>query len=72
MVTFLGEGKIVPGWLINEGKEIRLEKKKIRGVESAGMILAEDEIGIGKDHNGIFKLDVGEEYIGKSFLEATQ
>jgi phenylalanyl-tRNA synthetase beta chain len=29
---------------------------KIRNVESQGMICAEDEIGIGTDHNGILVL----------------
>ncbi|MBD3280778.1 hypothetical protein GF389_04615 [Candidatus Dojkabacteria bacterium] len=69
IVTFLGEGEVIPGFLINEGKKIRLERRKIRGIESAGMILAEDEIGIGKDHSGIYKPDAGEEMVGKSYLE---
>ena len=30
-----------------------IKKSKIRGVESTGMICAEDEIGIGTDHAGI-------------------
>lgn len=34
-------------------KEIKIKKSKIRGAESAGMICAEDEIGIGSDHAGI-------------------
>jgi phenylalanyl-tRNA synthetase beta chain len=34
----------------------RLAKAKIRGVESAGMILAEDELGISADHGGIIEL----------------
>jgi phenylalanyl-tRNA synthetase beta chain len=33
-----------------------IKKAKIRGVESNGMICAEDELGIGKDHNGIMVL----------------
>jgi phenylalanyl-tRNA synthetase beta chain len=32
------------------------EKAKIRGVESYGMICAEDEIGLGESHNGILVL----------------
>ena len=32
-------------------------KAKLRGVESAGMILAEDELGVGTDHGGIMVLD---------------
>jgi phenylalanyl-tRNA synthetase beta chain len=33
-----------------------IKKSKIRGVESFGMICAEDEIGIGTDHSGIIVL----------------
>lgn len=33
-----------------------IKKSKLRGVESNGMICAEDEIGIGTDHNGIIVL----------------
>ena len=35
----------------------RLKKAKLRGQESDGMILAEDELGIGTDHDGIMVLD---------------
>lgn len=34
----------------------RLDKAKIRGVESCGMILAEDELGISADHGGVIEL----------------
>lgn len=34
-----------------------INKAKLRGVESAGMICAEDELGIGEDHDGIMVLD---------------
>lgn len=37
-------------------KEIKIKKSKIRGVESSGMICAEDEIGVGKSHAGIMVL----------------
>lgn len=33
-----------------------IKKSKLRGVESCGMICAEDEIGIGTDHSGIIVL----------------
>ena len=33
-----------------------IKKSKLRGVESNGMICAEDEIGIGTDHAGIIVL----------------
>ncbi len=37
-------------------KEITIKKSKIRGVESSGMICAEDEIGVGNSHDGIMTL----------------
>lgn len=40
-----------------KGEEIKLKKSKIRGVESLGMICAEDELGIGENHSGIVVLD---------------
>ena len=44
--------------LYNEnGESFKIKKSKIRGEESAGMICAEDEIGIGKSHEGIMVLD---------------
>ncbi len=39
------------------GRELALKKTKIRGEVSEGMICAEDEIGIGTDHEGIIVLD---------------
>jgi phenylalanyl-tRNA synthetase beta chain len=36
-----------------------IKKAKIRGVESIGMICAEDELGLGKSHDGIMVLDAG-------------
>src|SRR6218665_3975645 len=38
------------------GEPLTLKKAKIRGVESNGMICAEDEIGIGSSHDGILVL----------------
>lgn len=38
------------------GNPVNIKKATIRGVESEGMICAEDEIGIGPDHNGIMLL----------------
>ena len=37
--------------------ELTIKAAKLRGVESNGMILAEDELAIGPDHDGIMVLD---------------
>ena len=42
-------GTVLPG-------DFKIKKSKIRGVESFGMICAEDELGIGNDHAGIMVL----------------
>ncbi len=39
-----------------EGGDFKIKRSKIRGVESNGMICAEDELGIGTDHAGIMVL----------------
>ncbi len=45
------------GTVLYDGdKEITIKKGKLRGVESHGMICAEDEIGLGHDHSGIMVL----------------
>ena len=42
------------GTVLYDGdKEFTIKKSKIRGVESSGMICAEDEIGVGNSHDGI-------------------
>ena len=43
--------------LYDGDKEFKIKKSKIRGVESNGMICAEDEIGIGTSHDGIIVID---------------
>lgn len=46
------------GTILYDGdKEFQIKKSKIRGVESFGMICAEDEIGIGQSHDGIIVLN---------------
>ncbi|WP_026752953.1 phenylalanine--tRNA ligase subunit beta [Sediminibacter sp. Hel_I_10] len=40
-----------------EGEAWTIKKGKIRGEESHGMICAEDELGLGKSHDGIMVLD---------------
>ncbi len=44
-----------PGAVMPDGT--KLGRAKLRGVESGGMILAEDELAIGLDHAGIIVLD---------------
>ena len=45
------------GCVLYDGdNEFVIKKSKLRGVESNGMICAEDEIGIGNDHSGIIVL----------------
>jgi phenylalanyl-tRNA synthetase beta chain len=48
-----------PGAVMPDGT--KLGEAKLRGVKSSGMILAEDEVGIGEDHAGIMVLDNGYE-----------
>lgn len=48
------------GTVLYDGdKEFTIKKGKLRGVESFGMICAEDEIGLGNDHAGIMVLPDG-------------
>ena len=45
------------GCVLYDGdKEFVIKKSKLRGVESSGMICAEDEIGVGSSHDGIIVL----------------
>ncbi|MFT7158460.1 MAG: phenylalanyl-tRNA synthetase beta chain [Parvicella sp.] len=48
----------VPGTVLfpTGGESFKIKSSKIRGVESHGMICAEDEIGMGKGHDGIMIL----------------
>jgi len=48
-VLFARIGTVLPG-------DFKIKKSKIRGVESFGMICAEDELGIGASHDGIMVL----------------
>ncbi len=47
---------------------VTIAKSKIRGIESNGMICAEDELGIGKNHEGIIVLDA-DASVGESFAQ---
>lgn len=59
----VGVGQKVPvatiGTLLfdKDGNEFQIKKGKIRGQESHGMICAEDELGLGDNHDGIMILD---------------
>ena len=48
-VLFAQLGTVLPG-------DFKIKKSKIRGIESFGMICAEDELGIGSSHAGIMVL----------------
>src|SRR5690606_32591851 len=48
-----------------DGEPFEIKKSKIRGEASEGMICAEDEIGLGKGHDGILVLPE-ETSIGRS------
>src|SRR5512133_3319484 len=50
-------------WVFKGDERFELKKTKIRGEISEGMICAEDELGIGTDHEGIMVLD-GDARIG--------
>ena len=41
----------------SSGDKLQIKKAKIRGVESFGMICADDELGLGASHAGIMELD---------------
>lgn len=43
--------------LDKEGQPFTIKKGRIRGADSEGMICAEDELGLGQDHQGILVLD---------------
>ena len=40
----------------SSGDSLQIKKAKIRGVESMGMICADDELGLGSSHDGIMEL----------------
>lgn len=69
LVAYLGVGEIVPGFLFKDGTEMVLETRKLRGYESQGMLLAEDEIGLSEDHEGLMIIQGDDSLIGKSITE---
>ncbi|MEM7166759.1 MAG: phenylalanine--tRNA ligase subunit beta [Planctomycetota bacterium] len=48
-ICYAPEGTTLPGGLL-------LERREIRGVESGGMVLSEQELGLSDDHDGILVL----------------
>ncbi len=42
---------------LNDGKVLTLAAKAVKGIESPGMLCAEDELGLSEDHAGIVVLD---------------
>ena len=51
-------GQTVPVALIGaKFGDFKIKKAKVRGIESCGMICAEDELGLSDDHSGIMILD---------------
>lgn len=57
------------------GEKLKMKKSKIRGVESFGMICAEDEIGLSDNHAGIMELDdsieAGTPFVSLGFYDTT-
>ena len=47
----------LPGAVMPDGTKLR--EAKLRGIKSSGMILAEDEVAVGEDHDGIMVLADG-------------
>ena len=59
----------VVGTKLYDGDEcFTIKRSKLRGVESCGMLCAEDEIGIGNDHSGIIVLP-GDAVVGTPAAE---
>lgn len=62
----VGEGQkvvvaLVGATIYPDEKGLKIKKSKIRGEVSEGMLCAEDELGLGKSHDGIMILDKGAE-----------
>src|SRR5690349_1765134 len=57
-------GAVLPGGM-------KLERKKIRGVESNGMLCSAKELGLGADHTGILELETAAP-LGTRFIDAME
>jgi phenylalanyl-tRNA synthetase beta chain len=59
---FARVGSTLPGGL-------KIEKRKIRGETSEGMLCSARELGLGQDHDGILALDLPDTAPGTPFLD---
>ena len=57
-------GASVPGMKNDDGSEVVMKIGKLRGMDSYGMMLAGDELGINNDHEGIVILDKNKYKLG--------
>lgn len=66
----VAKGQKVPVALVGAvlGEDFEIKKAEIRGIQSQGMICAEDELGLGDNHEGIIVLDENAP-LGKNFGE---
>lgn len=68
-------GQIVPVATVGtkiydkSGNFFEIKEAKIRGEKSAGMICAEDELGLSDDHAGIMVLDENKYEVGENFAD---
>ena len=53
-VLWAQPGAVLP---LKDGKTITLATKAVKGIDSPGMLCAEDELGLGESHAGIIVLD---------------
>ncbi len=67
-VATVGTTLMLPSRKTGELEPVTLSKAKLRGEESSGMICAEDELGLGTDHDGIMVLDA-DAPVGQPFAQ---